>query len=305
MPDTTSAGRIRIMPYASSSASGRALKDVLASVYTDNRDVLRIHNQASSEYVAMDRDIIINWGTSREMLRNTQVAGVEDHSDTYGIPITVFNKSRAISNAVYKTAAYKIFDENDIPTVQYLHKPAAGWHDTERTLIEKWMEDSGIIMRDTQRSHGGSNTTYIKAPDVAAIDRCKLITKYIPKKKEYRINVMDDGTGNYNAFDIIEKKRSYSVPREDVDWQIRSQQCGWVFARNNIDVPDDAISFAIQAVKALNLTFGAVDVILGVDNSLYVLEVNTAPGMCSPTTILNYARSFHKLITNTENANAV
>lgn len=44
------------------------------------------------------------------------------------------------------------------------------------------------------------------------------------------------------------------------------------------DSPDNLKALAIDAVAALDLDFGAVDIVLGTDRRYYVLEVNTAPG---------------------------
>ena len=45
------------------------------------------------------------------------------------------------------------------------------------------------------------------------------------------------------------------------------------------NVPEGLRDIASKAVDALGLDFGAVDVLKGMDGALYVLEVNTAPGV--------------------------
>jgi hypothetical protein len=49
------------------------------------------------------------------------------------------------------------------------------------------------------------------------------------------------------------------------------------------DIPREAVQSAIGAVNALDLDFGAVDVLQGKDEVFYTLEVNTAPGVQSET----------------------
>ena len=54
-------------------------------------------------------------------------------------------------------------------------------------------------------------------------------------------------------------------------------------------------TIAVNAVKALGLDFGAVDIIYNEkENQYYVLEVNTAPGL-EGTTLIKYAERFSKL----------
>jgi D-alanine-D-alanine ligase-like ATP-grasp enzyme len=51
----------------------------------------------------------------------------------------------------------------------------------------------------------------------------------------------------------------------------------------------------VNAVVALGLDFGAVDLLIGDDGQTYVLEVNTAPA-CSPMTAACYIGAFQRLL---------
>jgi D-alanine-D-alanine ligase-like ATP-grasp enzyme len=86
------------------------------------------------------------------------------------------------------------------------------------------------------------------------------------------------------------------IPRERVNFKIRSYENGWVFCRENIQKPDDLEAVSIAAVSAIGLTFGAVDVIYNEkQNKCFVLEVNTAPGLTG-TTINSYATAIMELM---------
>lgn len=52
------------------------------------------------------------------------------------------------------------------------------------------------------------------------------------------------------------------------------------------DIPRAAVQSATSAVRALDLDFGAVDVLKGEDGKFYVLEVNTAPGVQNGTRVV-------------------
>jgi hypothetical protein len=56
-------------------------------------------------------------------------------------------------------------------------------------------------------------------------------------------------------------------------------------------------SESIKAVEALGLQFGAVDCVLDVDGSPWVIEVNTGPGL-EGTAFKNYVGAFTSVINN-------
>lgn len=100
-----------------------------------------------------------------------------------------------------------------------------------------------------------------------------------------------------NGFVIcVQQKRKESEAEQTADQKlIRNRSNGWVFTRNDIDpLPQDALTQAVNAVAALGLDFGAVDLVIGRDDELaYVLEVNTAPGL-EGTTVQDYANGFRQ-----------
>lgn len=81
----------------------------------------------------------------------------------------------------------------------------------------------------------------------------------------------------------------------DASFLIRNHANGFVFCRDNIIEPSDLRDVAIQAVTALGLDFGAVDVIWNEHyNKCYALEVNTAPGL-EGTTLERYTNKIKEL----------
>jgi len=65
-----------------------------------------------------------------------------------------------------------------------------------------------------------------------------------------------------------------------VDMITRSNTRGWKFSRVNVaQLSDDLKAQAINAVKALDLDFAAVDCCLDTANDAYVIECNTGPGL--------------------------
>ena len=118
--------------------------------------------------------------------------------------------------------------------------------------------------------------------------RARISDFYVKKLdlvKEFRVHI----------FDGKSIRMGLKVPRVNVTphpW-IRSFRQGW-----NIDYGTACQEARIRglrkaakrAVKALGYAFGAVDIGITADNKIYVLEVNTAPGLQNKATAQAYAR---------------
>lgn len=76
---------------------------------------------------------------------------------------------------------------------------------------------------------------------------------------------------------------------------MRNHANGFIFAHEGVDIPDDVKELAVGAVAALDLDFGAVDLIQTKMGKWYVLEVNTACGLAG-TTLKKYAEQFRNLL---------
>jgi hypothetical protein len=83
--------------------------------------------------------------------------------------------------------------------------------------------------------------------------------------------------------------------RPDSHGWIRSLDAGWKISYDGTSVKQRHRDLAHQAVKALGLDFGAVDIGEKADGSLFVLEVNRAPGLDGGT-ILAYADAIKRWV---------
>ena len=92
------------------------------------------------------------------------------------------------------------------------------------------------------------------------------------------------------------KARRLDTPDEEVNWQVRNHENGFIFANQNIELPDGVADASVRAVEALGLHFGAVDIAYHQENGFRVLEVNTAPGL-SGTTLDKYVEKINSLNT--------
>lgn len=108
-----------------------------------------------------------------------------------------------------------------------------------------------------------------------AIDEgSEYFVKYIPIGKEYRYHVFGDKILQA-CLKFKEAGNGGIGGTEDI---IRNLNTGWKFTE--IEPQPKASEYAIKACRALGLHFGAVDIIEEQGHTkLYVLEVNTAPGL--------------------------
>lgn len=209
-------------------------------------------------------DLIINWG-SRTI------------PNWYNDNIAMLNRPASVARAVNKLETFRYLTWNGVPTVEWTTKrdEAEGWFYNGETVVE----------RHSVNGYGGSGIRVCKLLDMEngnEISEAPLYTKFIEKAREYRVHVFQ-GT----VFDIQQKKRRSG---ENTDGTIKNKNSGWVFVRNITTPPSDIKDVAINAIKALGLDFGGVD-ILTKDGKCYVLEVNTAVGM-QGTTLLKYTNIF-------------
>ena len=93
--------------------------------------------------------------------------------------------------------------------------------------------------------------------------------------------------------DIQQKKK---VNGGDANFEVRNHSNGWIYAREGVVIPDEAITHSIDSINALGLDFGAVDVIVGRDTgAINILEINTAPGL-EGTTLTKYVEAIQELL---------
>jgi len=135
-----------------------------------------------------------------------------------------------------------------------------------------------ILGRRLKHARGSDIVLCLQSGDWARRSRDYYV-KYIPTKREYRIHVV-------NGRVIRTQGKFLDVPGDAVPW-VRNYKHGYRFRAPRRGLHQSRLDAAKNAVAALGLDFGAVDIIIGDDNLEYVLEVNTAPA-CSPLTARGY-----------------
>jgi glutathione synthase/RimK-type ligase-like ATP-grasp enzyme len=206
--------------------------------------------------------ILINWGNSEPYpYKNCRV----------------INNPEAVALASNKIRTFNYWSNAGVSCPEWT---------TSFDQAESWVNDGATVFCRTRvQAHSGDGIVIATNPD--ELVSSGLYTKYIKKKKEFRVHVF-----NKEIIDIQEKRRSMG---SSAGFLIRNHANGFVFCRDNIIEPTDLRDVAIQAVTSLGLDFGAVDVIYNEHyDKCYALEVNTAPGL-EGTTLQSYINKFSEV----------
>lgn len=249
--------RLFILPYKKGSEGAKSLTTKLSENLQKQIKQIRLEN---SKFKGNGK-LVLNWGNSEHVPPEVLKATIINHPDNVGI-------------ASNKLKCFKVLSDAEVSVPDWTADPsvAKGWK-------------AEVCCRTKLTGNSGEGL-FIVEPDEDLV-LSPLYTKYVKKKYEYRIHVM-----NGKVIDTQRKARDKAVEMENVDWRIRNHSNGFIFARNeDHDIPEDVTVQAVTAVNALGLDFGAVDVIWNEHyEKAYVLEVNTAPGLVG-TTLENYANA--------------
>ncbi len=148
-----------------------------------------------------------------------------------------------------------------------------------------------IWLARTRGGTGGSGIRVVRPGET--MPAAELYVKYVPKSREFRLHMFRTPAG-VECIHIQEKKKRRGVDQDRDEKLIRSHDNGWVFAENGLEISEalrtNLVSTCTRALEALGLDFGAFDVILDKEGTnVFVLEVNTRPGVESTSTRQAYA----------------
>ena len=205
---------------------------------------------------------IINWGNSNPIEAQHNVR--------------VVNNPAAISVAVNKSSALSAMQAAGVRVPTFTR--------------EAPQDHRGIwLARHSLTGSGGNGIQVVREGE--PMPDAPLYVQYVRKTAEYRIHVA------FGTVFMCQFKLRRADNEQTADQKlIRNHDNGWVFAPRPVDeLPLTVKEEAIKAVAALGLDFGAVDMIICKREDLpYILEVNTAPGIESPTLKQEYGRIFRE-----------
>jgi glutathione synthase/RimK-type ligase-like ATP-grasp enzyme len=249
-----------IYPYNPSSMTIKSLKQIFLQA--------KSIKMVGSNFKGSSSKKVINWGSSTS---NPEVEKCQllNHPDVVSFASNKLNFFKEVSGKV-----------------------SAPEFTTDPQEAAEWLKGTGsVVCREKLTGHSGQGIILIDDEEVFSEynhDKCKLYTRYIKKIDEFRVHM-------FCGKPILVQRKAISsrYPSHAVDTKIRTHSNGYIFAQNEDQslYPKGLIDIAAEVISLLGLDFGAVDIIYNkYHDKLYVLEVNTAPGLCN-STLLTYAHA--------------
>ena len=242
----------RIHAYKLGSKSSKKLSSELGG--------LRLQKPQTSRYRQRARHTLINWGSS---VAHPRVS----HYD--------YNQPSAVRLASCKLQTLNALDNAEVPTLEWT---------PVRAEAKEWIDEGfKVYARTILSGHSGNGIVVVEPGEDSHPPHAPLYTKGLTEWTECRIHTDKDGL----VIDWQMKKRRNGA---ESSTDVRNHGNDYVFCRN-VDPPsEDAFEVAKNAIIALGLDFGAVDMAITPEGPL-VIEVNTAPGL-EGTTLTNYISYF-------------
>ena len=290
----------KIYPYKVGSASVKKLKTALDAM------IIKLEG---SRYRYRNTHTIINWGNSR------RPSWMSDD-------VPVLNKPEDVAIASDKLRTLEKLEGDGIATVPFSR-------DAEDA--RDWLsEGSKVFVRHSLTGHSGEGIEVIEvegkqtrlfaiqeaqrildeagleeasdeldevynqiAEDIPDLPDAPLYTLGVQNHGEYRVHVFGGEVILYQKKSrrVDEDGNVVSPDGEEAD--VRNLASNWVYRTGNLRRLDRVEELAVNAIQSLGLDFGAVDIIKDENGVVYVLEVNTAPGLGNEATLDAYVRAFN------------
>ncbi len=241
--------RVVIYPFKLASASSKAIAEALKR---NEQKTLRVYPDRN--YVNRGDDFIVNWGNANEPEWAYQ---------------NILNTPTAVATAVNKLETFVKLTEAEVRTVPWT---------TNIDVARGW---DLICERHQLRAHGGAG---IRVSTPETVYPAPLYTEMLTPCDEYRVHIFKGEVIDYTKKVKKVDGEFVTAPEE----HIKNKEHGLYFLRD-VRPREGVVLRAIQAIEALGLDFGAVDIIRH-NNRSYVLEVNTAVGL-SPVGVEAYANA--------------
>lgn len=290
----------RIYPYKVGSASVQKLKTELDAL------IIRTEN---SRYRFSPEHIIINWGNSR------RPAWMTEEIDDF-----ILNKPEAVAVAANKLRTLQLLTESGVPTVPWttMKSDAEFWANTLNKVYARHVLDGhsgeGIeVIQPNENLEAGrmqdiANELYELGRNALAESveaQIELTISEVPDAPLYTLGVENHGEYRVHVFDgevILYQKKSRRVDddgnvitADGEEADVRNLASNWIYRTGNLNRLERVEELALNAVASLGLDFGAVDIIMDENGEVYVLEINTAPGLGNEDSLASYTAAFDSL----------
>lgn len=164
---------------------------------------------------------------------------------------------------VDKKAQYKWFKDHNVASLEYTDNQATA---------KIWAKKCEVVVRKTLNGSEGAGIVIAKTPEQIVV--APVYTKYKKKATEFRVHIFKD-----KVVAVTEKRlrTNWEGPH---DSHIRNTANGYVFCHNDVVSPPGLDALAVAASKVTSSDFKGVDIGFNKKaNELFVIEVNSAPGI--------------------------
>lgn len=171
-----------------------------------------------------------------------------------------------------KLSQYKWFKEHNVPALDFTESADEAF---------AWMQQGNTVFGRQMLNASCGHGIVVMNPDDGVVSPCPVYTLYRKKKREFRVHVF-----NNVVVRVTEKKlrSGWDGPR---DSKIRNLDNGFVFCHCE-EEPEGLRELAVNAAACVQSSFRGVDIGYNEKhNQLFVIEVNSAPGM-QGTTLSSY-----------------
>lgn len=209
----------------------------------------------------------------------------------------VVNTGSAVAKCVDKRVTLHELSKAGVPCLDYT---------LEQDEAQQWSDNGHrVFARTTAVGKKGKGIVITNAGE--RVPDAPLYTADWRKTHEFRVHVAFG-----KVIDLVQKKRMGEeklavMGIKDINEDVRNRGRGWVFAHKNRALRGKTRptleNIALAAAKTLALDYCGVDVLVKLDEEnnfvdAVVCEVNSAPGMSSPTTFAAYVGAFKDFINN-------
>ena len=244
-----------------------------------------------------DKDLVIGWGCKlkkdykfpsvKKMLNHPNKIRV--NRDKFAALTAMRKKNVPVADFVTINQANTLIEKNGYPLIGRRNYHQGGkhfWLIMNKADLDAAKADgcqyvqSYINIKDEYRAHVAFGEVLYVARKVTQNDPGKAWKKQRIEKIEQKFDIEFDKLPKEqkkllgDAIDLLSKEHT------NPDRIIRSNKRGWKFqgvAPTN--VKKAVRETALAALKAIELDFGAVDLVLDLDGNPFILEVNSAPGL--------------------------
>jgi len=192
----------------------------------------------------------------------------------YRVWRTTVQKPRRLSllygQSVNKIQQYEWFKQQGLSALEFT---------TDCHQARAWLDNGDTVFgRKLLNSSCGKGIVVLTPGDVdvtlESFAHIPVFTKYKKKKREFRVHVFKD-----QIVAVTEKKRRKEFDGER-DTKIRNLANGYVFCQGVTNEPEGLREIALRASKVSQSDFKGVDIGYNEkNNDLFVIEVNSAPGI--------------------------